>query len=103
MQQHLYMYKYINGYLRKDENITKNMEPFILERVQKALKGFSEKDPFAATILANLHLTNEQINSLMSAVENTVNTEGEAARLWMHAHWDIVNSWIPDVMTEEEK
>lgn len=33
------MYKYINGYLRKDENITKNMEPFILERVQKALKG----------------------------------------------------------------
>lgn len=39
----------------------------------------------------------------MSAVENTVNTEGEAARLWMHAHWDIVNSWIPDVMTEEEK
>ncbi len=68
-----------------------------------AWKGFSEKDPFAATILANLHLTNEQISSLMSAVENTVNTEGEAARLWMHAHWDIVNSWIPDVMTEEEK
>lgn len=68
-----------------------------------AWKGFSEKDPFAAALLANLHLTNEQISSLMSAIENTVNTESEAARLWMHAHWDVVDNWIPDVMTEEEK
>lgn len=68
-----------------------------------AWKGFSKKDPFAAALLANLHLTNEQISSLMSAIDNTINTESEAARLWMHAHWDIVDSWIPGVMTEEEK
>ena len=67
-----------------------------------AWEGFSEKDPFAATLLSNLHLTNEQISSLMSAIEETQTTEEDAARLWMDAHWDVISNWIPEKVSEEE-
>lgn len=58
-------------------------------------KGFSEKDPFAAELLCNIRLTDRQISSLMTAVEETQKTETYAARQWIKAHQTLVDSWIP--------
>lgn len=58
-------------------------------------KGFSEKDPFAAELLRNIRLTDRQISSLMTAVEETQKTETYAARQWIKAHQTLVDSWIP--------
>ncbi len=60
-----------------------------------AWKGFSEKDPFAAGLLRNIRLTDRQISSLMTAVEQTQKTETYAARQWMKENRELVNSWIP--------
>lgn len=66
-----------------------------------AWNGFSKKDPFAAALLANIQLTNEQISSLMSVLEETNTTEYDAVRLWINKHSDIVDSWIPQKIIEE--
>lgn len=60
-----------------------------------AWKGFSEKDPFAAELLSNIYLTDEQIGSLMTAMEETQKTESYAARQWIKEHRELVDSWIP--------
>ena len=66
-----------------------------------AWKGFSEQDPFAAQLLKNMHLTDEHISSLMTAIEDAQTSETEAARQWMNAHKELVDSWIPkDSATE---
>ena len=58
-------------------------------------KGFPEKDPFATQFFKNIRLTDEQINSLMMAMEDTEKTEKEAARKWIDEHRELVDSWIP--------
>ena len=60
-----------------------------------AWKGFSEQDPFAAQLLKNMHLTDEHISSLMTAIEDAQTSETEAARQWMNEHKELVDSWIP--------
>lgn len=60
-----------------------------------AWKGFSKKDPFAAELLRNIHLNDEQISSLMTAVEATKNDEMGAVRQWMEQHKELIQSWIP--------
>ena len=66
-----------------------------------AWKGFSEQDPFAAQLLKNMHLTDEHISSLMTAIEDAQTSETEAARQWMNDHKELVDSWIPkDSATE---
>lgn len=66
-----------------------------------AWKGFSEQDPFAAQLLKNMHLTDEHISSLMTAIEDAQTSETEAARQWMNEHKELVDSWIPkDSATE---
>ena len=60
-----------------------------------AWKGFSEKDPFAAELLGNIRLTDAEISSLMTALEEAQTTERQAARQWMEEHQELVNSWIP--------
>lgn len=60
-----------------------------------AWKGFSEKAPFAAGLLRNIRLTDRQISSLMTAVEQTQKTETYAARQWIKENRELVNSWIP--------
>lgn len=66
-----------------------------------AWKGFSEQDPFAAQLLKNMHLTDEHISSLMTAIEDVQTSETEAARQWMNEHKELVDSWIPkDSATE---
>ena len=42
-------------------------------------KGFSEKEPFVTELLRNIRLNDEQISSLMTAVEETRKTETYAA------------------------
>ena len=58
-------------------------------------KGFPEKDPFATQLFRNIRLTDEQISSLMLAVEETEKTEKESARKWIDEHRELVDSWIP--------
>lgn len=66
-----------------------------------AWKGFSEQDPFAAQLLKNMHLTDDHISSLMTAIEDAQTSETEAARQWMNEHKELVDSWIPkDSATE---
>ncbi|HJD74932.1 MAG TPA: glycine betaine ABC transporter substrate-binding protein [Bacteroides reticulotermitis] len=66
-----------------------------------AWKGFSEQDPFAAQLLKNMHLTDEHISSLMTAIEDAQTSETEAARQWMNEHKELVDSWIPKDSTTE--
>ena len=61
-----------------------------------AWKGFSEKDPFAARLLRNIRLTDAEISSLMTALEEARTTERQAARKWMEEHKELVDSWIPE-------
>ena len=58
-------------------------------------KGFSEKEPVVTELLRNIRLNDEQISSLMTAVEETRKTETYAARQWMKEHQALVDSWIP--------
>ena len=58
-------------------------------------KGYKEKDPFAAELLGNIKLTDAEISSLMTAMEDAEKTEKLAAKKWMEEHRELVNSWIP--------
>ena len=57
-----------------------------------AWRGFSEKNPFVARFFKNIRLTDEEISSLMTAMEET---EKKAARQWVSEHRELVDSWIP--------
>ena len=61
-----------------------------------ARKGFSKKNPFAAALLGNIHLSDSEISSLMRGIEETRGTETRAVRQWMDGHRDLIDSWIPD-------
>ena len=64
-----------------------------------ARTGFSKEHPLLATkileLLGNIHLTDRQISSLMSAIEQTRGTECEAVREWIKQNRALVDSWIP--------
>ena len=62
-------------------------------------KNFSTDDTFAVALLKNIRLTDKQISSLMTAMEETQTTEGDAARMWIEKNRELVDSWIP----KEEK
>lgn len=59
-----------------------------------ARKGLSEDHPFVAQFLKNIHFTQEQIGSLMQAVEEGSNVDA-AVKKWIDENQDLVNSWIP--------
>lgn len=68
----------------------------ISEQIQAiARSGFSKEHPFAAELLGNIHLTDKQISSLMSAIEQTRGTEREVVREWIRQNRSLVDSWIP--------
>ena len=68
------------------------------EKIQVlAWKGFSEKDPFAARLLNNMHLTDAQISSLMAALEEPGVNETDAARKWLKTNRDVVSNWLPQI------
>lgn len=58
-------------------------------------KGFNEQDPFAAKLLSNVRLTDKEISSLMTMMETTEGKEEDAAREWIEANKELVDSWIP--------
>ena len=60
-----------------------------------AWKGFSKKDPFASELLSNMKFTDEQISSLMTAMNETETNEDDAALKWMNENRQLINSWIP--------
>jgi len=61
-----------------------------------AWKGFTKKDPFAAELIRNIHLNDEEISSLMTAMEEAQNDESAIIRAWINEHSKLVNSWIPE-------
>lgn len=68
------------------------------EKIQVlAWKGFSEKDPFAARLLSNMHLTDAQISSLMAALEEPGINETDVARKWLETNRDVVSNWLPQI------
>ncbi|MDD2953531.1 MAG: glycine betaine ABC transporter substrate-binding protein [Parabacteroides sp.] len=60
-----------------------------------ARHGFSLAQPFVAELLGNVHLTDSQISSLMSAIAQTRGTEREAVKEWIRQNRALVDSWIP--------
>lgn len=58
-----------------------------------ARKGFKEEDPFAANYFAKFSLTGDQMGKLLLDMENAEDKE-EAAKIWVNANQDLVNSWI---------
>ena len=57
--------------------------------------GFSQEYPFVAELLGNIHLTDEQISSLMSIIEQRHGSEQEAVREWIKQNRSLVDTWIP--------
>lgn len=67
------------------------------EQIQAlAWKGFTEKDPFAASLLSHIRLSDLQISSLMAYMEDGNRSETEAAAKWIAENRELVDSWIPE-------
>ncbi|EGJ70258.1 Substrate-binding region of ABC-type glycine betaine transport system [Bacteroides coprosuis DSM 18011] len=62
-------------------------------------KGFKEEDPFATELIGNMKFTNEQISSLMDALEDAP-TEVMGVKSWMKDNQELVDSWIPKKLEE---
>jgi len=62
-------------------------------------KGFKEEDPFATELIGNMKFTNEQISSLMDALEDAP-TEVMGVKSWMKENQELVDSWIPKKLEE---
>lgn len=57
-----------------------------------AWKGFREKDPFAAQLISNIRLSDEEIASLMAALEGSKTTEEATVKAWMKDHAALIES-----------
>lgn len=60
-----------------------------------ARKGFSKQHPFVAKLIGNMHLTTDEISSLLNDVSQNEYNEKEGAEKWVKDHQELVNSWIP--------
>ena len=60
-----------------------------------ATKGFSEKDPYAASFFKNFKLTDEQLSELMYYMEDGTRTESRSARAWLEKHPEIIKLFLP--------
>ncbi|MDY0266452.1 MAG: glycine betaine ABC transporter substrate-binding protein [Methanimicrococcus sp.] len=56
--------------------------------------GFEEDMPEAAAFLKNFKLSEEELGSLMDAIENGKGEPKDIAREWMNEHEELVNGWI---------
>lgn len=65
-----------------------------------AWKGFREKDPFAAQLISNIRLNDEEIASLMAALEESKTSEEATVKAWMKNHAALIGSWIPASVQE---
>ena len=60
-----------------------------------ATKGFSEKDPYAASFFKNFKLTDEQLSELMYYMVDGTRTESRSARAWLEKHPEIIKLFLP--------
>lgn len=60
-----------------------------------AYKGFGKADPFAAKLISNIKMNDEEISSLMSIFADNEMDEQGAAKTWIREHRALVDSWIP--------
>ncbi len=67
-----------------------------VERIHiSARKGFVDDMPEVAEFFSNYKFTDEQLGSLMAAIEDHGGEPIEAAREWMLENEELVNSWLP--------
>lgn len=59
-------------------------------------KGFTADQPYVAELLGNISLSQEELCSLMQAIEVHKGGETEAVRQWMSENRTLVESWIPE-------
>lgn len=64
--------------------------------------GFSEEFPQVAAFLKAFHLDDQQIGTLMEAMNRDDASKAEAARAWIAKHGKLVESWI-DAAPEVKK
>lgn len=57
-------------------------------------KGLMEDMPEVAEFLKNMTFTEEELGSLMGAVEDSTGEPIDAAREWIKANEELVNSWL---------
>ncbi|WP_101698364.1 glycine betaine ABC transporter substrate-binding protein [Clostridium minihomine] len=67
-----------------------------------ARKGFSNDMPDVAAFLTNFKLDEQQLGSLMDAIENGSDPL-EAARKWSKDNAELVKSWLPNAEIENTK
>lgn len=59
-----------------------------------ARKGFGEQHPFVAKLIENIHLSTEEISSLLDDVSQ-MNIMKRRSGKWVKEHQELVDSWIP--------
>ncbi len=63
--------------------------------------GFQTKDPFAAKLISNIRLNNEEMASLMAVLEVSKMSEEETVKEWMKGRTALIESWIPTTVQGE--
>ena len=61
-----------------------------------ARKGFGKQHPFVAELIGNIHMTTDEISSLLNDVSQNEYNEKEGAEKWVKEHQSLVDSWIPN-------
>ena len=59
-----------------------------------ARKGFGKQHPFVAELIGNIHMTTDEISSLLNDVSQNEYNEKEGAEKWVKEHQSLVDSWI---------
>lgn len=59
-----------------------------------ATKGWSEKNPEIATFFKNFSMSEENLGTLMLAIEANTGNEDKAALKWYNEHKELVDSWF---------
>ena len=54
-----------------------------------------DRHPFVAKLIENIHLSTEEISSLLDDVSQNEYNEKEGAEKWVKEHQELVDSWIP--------
>ena len=61
-----------------------------------ARKGFGKQHPFVAELIGNMHMTTDEISSLLNDVSQNEYNEKEGVEKWVKEHQSLVDSWIPN-------
>lgn len=61
-----------------------------------ARKGFGKQHPFVAELIGNIHMTTDEISSLLNDASQNEYNEKEGVEKWVKEHQSLVDSWIPN-------